>query len=749
MNPARSALRALAAIVPLALLAGSPGAAGAFAEGDTATDSTRPVVSIVNPTKGAVVSLPFKVQARIFSPGDRPVTVASLLVDGASDAMAPSAQYGTTASAGMWEYQVDTLASGEHGLQVWAENATGGVYSAAVLVTVRASGRGDGNLLVRDNASQLCSDCHSMPSHSSETTGARKGSWATTCRDCHTPHGTRNIALIAEQVTPPALEGPQTPKAVVFHRKEAYGPGSYANADGTGPCQVCHTRTAFFRADGSGADHNPTSNCGECHQHGRGFAMTCTDCHGSPPAVGKHLSHDETAFAESAYANGARHASATQYGFACATCHDGQHMDGAASPYTVQVSFGILGSQPVGGAYAAGAAQPPDPGSSGRLYAWSDGTCAATYCHSNAAPVLGTDAPASPTWNETAWVKGGPSADQCVKCHAMSADDPWSPASTNLSRAHRVHTTTYAYDCASCHAGVATGRSTYPADAASIGDKTRHVNGTKDVAFAGLDAGALPYGSGGPYTCSNTYCHSDGVDRTPPFTSGPSVPWTLTAGCGACHAAGPAMATGSHGLHVANAYVGTSVGCARCHDTVSADDTIAAGKRGQHVNGAVEVPGTGYSDGTANGVADGTCAATYCHSNGTETLDAGDYRPVAWGGADGDDDCDECHGRESSPAFVSVYGEPNYATDRWAPNGDRRNSHDEHLSATPEAAKTECVNCHAGTVDPFGALVPGGQHLDGVRNVSGPGFGSYDEAIEGCGTVSCHGGGDAIWGEPP
>jgi predicted CxxxxCH...CXXCH cytochrome family protein len=333
----------------------------------------------------------------------------------------------------------------------------------------------------------------------------------------------------------------------------------------------------------------------------------------------------------------------------------------------------------------------------------------------------------------------------------MAADETWSSASTSLSRAHRVHTTTYAFDCAACHAGVATGRSTYPADAASIVDKTRHVNGTKDVAFAGVDAGALPYGSGGANTCSNTYCHSDGVDRDAPFTSGPSVAWTQTAGCGSCHAAGAAMATRSHGLHVANAYLGTSFGCARCHDTVSGDDTIAPGKRGQHVNRAVEVPGMGYSDGTANGVADGTCATSYCHSNGTETLAAGDYRPVAWGGADGADDCKECHGRESPPAWVSAYGEPNYANDPWAPSGDRLNTHREHLSATPAIAKTQCVGCHAGTVDSSGALVPGGQHLDGVRNVSGAGIGSYGEAIEACGTVSCHpGGAGAIWGgEPP
>jgi hypothetical protein len=48
--------------------------------------------------------------------------------------------------------------------------------------------------------------------------------------------------------------------------------GSYASATapGTGLCEVCHTATSFYRADGTGAAHYE-SNCGVCHPHTRGF----------------------------------------------------------------------------------------------------------------------------------------------------------------------------------------------------------------------------------------------------------------------------------------------------------------------------------------------------------------------------------------------------------------------------------------------------------------------------------------------
>lgn len=71
------------------------------------------------------------------------------------------------------------------------------------------------------------------------------------------------------------------------------GPASLANNDGLAPngndstpdgiCQVCHTTTRNWKADGSGADHYKGSSCFECHTHQTGFlpanTSNCSDCH--------------------------------------------------------------------------------------------------------------------------------------------------------------------------------------------------------------------------------------------------------------------------------------------------------------------------------------------------------------------------------------------------------------------------------------------------------------------------------------
>jgi hypothetical protein len=101
-----------------------------------------------------------------------------------------------------------------------------------------------------------------------------------TCRGCHTPHQTTNITLVSQQITPPALTGPQTAKPVVFLNKSGYAASSYASSTNNGPCQVCHTRTSYYLSDGTQTTHNPTGDCASCHKHGKGFAAVCTDCHG-------------------------------------------------------------------------------------------------------------------------------------------------------------------------------------------------------------------------------------------------------------------------------------------------------------------------------------------------------------------------------------------------------------------------------------------------------------------------------------
>ena len=284
------------------------------------TDGSSPMVSIVNPEKGTLVSGDFLVQVYVYSGDGSPIAAKGLSTSGtaptcATDDMtlARDAHAYSNARAAMYSKVVTGLAAGTYTLKACARNGAGTIVSAPVKITVRNAGSGDGNLLVRDNSSQLCSDCHAHKAHSSETllsqsTGVSDtGSWATTCRDCHTPHGTRNAYLVKEVIVPPAVAGYQPAKEVRFAKRTGdsnvsgltnYASSSFVNSDNTGPCQVCHTRTGggtprWRNTGNADTDHygatssDGTARCTSCHSHARGFAALeskgnehCRSCHG-------------------------------------------------------------------------------------------------------------------------------------------------------------------------------------------------------------------------------------------------------------------------------------------------------------------------------------------------------------------------------------------------------------------------------------------------------------------------------------
>ncbi len=306
---------------------------------DNSTNAAFPVAVVVNPVDGnavtsyattdpATASYPgFKVQVQIASP----TALTSVVVNysgtaSGSTALAQNAAYGGTATSGIWETSGPVhlrLAPGAYVLQAVATNGAGSASSAKVLVNVTgqrggATGvsGGDGSILVRDNSAQLCSDCHAVAGHSSQVVGTKYGAWGTSCRDCHTPHGTRNIYLVRESIAPPNVEAFQGAKAVYFSTNAGdsgvagasnKAQASFANADNTGPCQVCHTRTspigapavARWRNTGNADTHftasGGTEACTGCHNHTDGFKAfestggatdpvkygKCSSCHGA------------------------------------------------------------------------------------------------------------------------------------------------------------------------------------------------------------------------------------------------------------------------------------------------------------------------------------------------------------------------------------------------------------------------------------------------------------------------------------
>jgi predicted CXXCH cytochrome family protein len=107
-----------------------------------------------------------------------------------------------------------------------------------------------------------CAECHDNVTH------APPGDTPFACTTCHDPHGTDNIDLVLDTITTPQGAA----RAIVFDNLLGQVDGSFASASapGTGICEICHTQTRFYRADGTGEPHF-TFSCLPCHLHSRGF----------------------------------------------------------------------------------------------------------------------------------------------------------------------------------------------------------------------------------------------------------------------------------------------------------------------------------------------------------------------------------------------------------------------------------------------------------------------------------------------
>ncbi len=88
------------------------------------------------------------------------------------------------------------------------------------------------------------------------------------CAQCHDPHGSDNLFLVRDVVH--TTTGADRP--VHFDSTDGRADGSFASASapGAGLCEVCHTSTQFYRADGTGDAHF-TTTCITCHSHATGF----------------------------------------------------------------------------------------------------------------------------------------------------------------------------------------------------------------------------------------------------------------------------------------------------------------------------------------------------------------------------------------------------------------------------------------------------------------------------------------------
>jgi hypothetical protein len=119
--------------------------------------------------------------------------------------------------------------------------------------------------------------------------GSRYGAWTTGCNVCHEPHFATNLSLVRSSIQTPN-SGART---VVFTRRSG-APGSgglmgdATDVAYTDVCEVCHTKTAYFRNNAGTPvkTHNNGAACTDCHLHWRGFpplespgGRDCSQCH--------------------------------------------------------------------------------------------------------------------------------------------------------------------------------------------------------------------------------------------------------------------------------------------------------------------------------------------------------------------------------------------------------------------------------------------------------------------------------------
>jgi predicted CXXCH cytochrome family protein len=113
-------------------------------------------------------------------------------------------------------------------------------------------------------ATSACGECHSAALVADHVPPGIR----IPCAQCHEPHGTDNIRLMRDVIH--TVQGGDLPLRFDGLTGRADGSFASASAPGTGLCEVCHTQTQFYRADGSGTAHY-TTTCIQCHPHAAGF----------------------------------------------------------------------------------------------------------------------------------------------------------------------------------------------------------------------------------------------------------------------------------------------------------------------------------------------------------------------------------------------------------------------------------------------------------------------------------------------
>ncbi|RNC69410.1 MAG: CxxxxCH/CxxCH domain-containing protein [Desulfuromonadales bacterium] len=605
--------------------------------------------------------------------------------------------------------------------------------------------------------------------HSSMQLGTNKfGQWGTdyTCATCHDPNAT-NLKRVSNVIATPTGNRP-----VVFTTISAsqavttgvMGNDLRAGTTSTNVCEVCHHRARFHQYSSSKVawnTHNNSSDCMRCHDHRIGFktladGLSCTDCHGNPPAQKSQLVIPPTnvLYPYVIGDDAGAHPTHAARNVKCQACHNNANHLASAQPDTkLNMGFRVWSSTYPGFknstntgifksvtpandyAYEAAAGTDIQPAFDKIM------TCS-VYCHG----YWNGSYTASGGYNtEVAW--SGVTQTGCSSCHGAEGATP-PPSGSHSKHAGTVQGYGNGIACAVCHGyrNYSSGKS--------------HLNGSVEwdlsttspsAVYKGLnkgESGAMAPTNPASYgSCATLYCHSNvqSANGTAGPTSYATVTWGGTVTCGSCHTHSDFAGhnSGGHSQHTAPGVTGFD--CRICHGSGGDANSL------HHADKKIDFMFSGLGDNTTyshgstktpGSAPFGTCSTSNCHGRTT----------ITWGPSTATPLCDKCHTTNPTPAGF-------YATT--GPGGTKSKTdlyvgaHFQHITSMPYkySAKLDCSQCH---VKPTGPYSPG--HIDnalpaeinfGALAASGAQNGyssashqpSYVFGSKQCNNVWCHGAG--------
>ena len=556
------------------------------------------------------------------------------------------------------------------------------------------------------------------------------------CKGCHGNDSAGTFTAVAGEPNYPN-EGIDLPRAN-SHERHMGGTGGTTciychndTMDATGALKAGTLHLNKFRdvAGGGGKTFtydSATKSCSNitCHggpaavKWGASFPVDCTGCHGNnafsfaPISSGKHKAH-------------MNNKAVLGRNFSCATCH----------ALTARPDDrGIADTSVHGNGFKNYTGQMAGGRSS---YSSASGICSASYCHSDGKGEQ-KDLTLS-GWKSTATL-------ECTGCHGSSATPDFASSAgepnyastgpgTLRANDHKNHVDFGALTCTNCHGD------TVDAAGALKQDINSHLNRNIDVIPGGGKSFSF---NPADKSCSDISCHGGKGS----FTQVWGTP--VKADCTGCHgnnaASSAPISSGRHTAHVNNPDLGGNFNCTECHaGTINSDERSFA-NRTLHGNGFLDYSGVRAGRSTTYDAATGACSATYCHTDGKGTQNVPFNLANGWKSSTTYANCIGCHGNAGAADFVSIAGEPNYAST--GANQLRSNSHKLHVGT---AGAATCTYCHSSTVNVDGTAITGNHTNRAISYESSAIAGKTFTPGSGksCSNIACHGSGSpaATWGD--